>query len=195
MPKAKVVKHQQKVVLDINLVPKDPFFQTIFGRSLQWALSVGRYIVIFTELVVIVSFATRFTLDRQVTDLNSSINQKKMVIESYGDLEERFLFIQQQLADYQQLKTESNLVEIFPLLNETIPSNVVLDTLTINPGEVLFSGSALSQNALNILVNNVQLSPHFTQASIGKIESKGANTQGLNFDLRAKIVDLSKGKD
>lgn len=190
MPKAKTVKHQRKVVLDVNLVPKDPFFQTILGRSLKWALSIGRYIVIFTELVVIVSFATRFTLDRQVTDLNASINQKRMVIESYGDLEERFLFVQQQIADYQQLKTESNLAEVFPLLNETIPSNVVLDTLTINPGEVVFTGSAYSQTALNILVNNVQLSPYFSDASIGKIESTGANSQSLNFDLKAKIVEI-----
>lgn len=194
MPKARTVKHQRKVVLDVNLVPKDPFFQTVLGRSLKWALSVGRYIVIFTELVVIVSFATRFTLDRQVTDLNASINQKRMVIESYGDLEERFLFVQQQIADYQQLKTESNLVEIFPLLNETIPTNVILDTLTINPNEVVFSGSALSQTALNVLVNNVQLSPYFSDASIGKIESRGSNTQGLNFDLKANIVDLKDKK-
>ena len=189
MPRAKTAKHQQRpVVLNVNLVPKDPFFQTVLGRSLKWALSVGRYIVIFTELVVIASFATRFTLDRQVTDLNTEINQKKMVIESYGDLEDRFLFVQQQITDYQQLKQEANLVEIFPLLNEMIPSNVILETLTIKPTEVIFAGSALSQTALNVLVNNAQLSPYLDKVSIGSIESRGESTQGVNFDMKAKVL-------
>ena len=188
MPKAKKPRRQpSQVSLDVNLVPKDPFFQTAFGRSLRWALSIGRYIVIFTELVVIVSFVTRFTLDRQVTDLNASINQKRMVIESYGDLEQRFLFIQQQMADYQELKQEANLVEVFPLLNDTIPSNVVLDSLLIKADEVVFTGSALSSTALNVLVNNVQLSPYFSEVNIGSIESRGENLPGVNFDLTASI--------
>jgi len=196
MPKAKKVKHQRRpVVLDVNLVPKDPFFQTVLGRSLKWALSVGRYIVIFTELVVIVSFATRFTLDRQLTDLNASINQKKMVIQSYGDLEERFLFTQQRLADYEQLEQESNLVEIFPLLNDMIPSNVVLENLTINPDKVIFTGSALSQTALNVLVNNAQLSPYLSNVRIGSIESRGESAQGVNFDMQASVNLLAGETD
>ena len=141
MPARKKRKSQPKPVrVNVNLVPKDPFFQTMFGKSLKWALSVGRYIVIFTELVVIMSFATRFTLDRQVTDLNASINQKKMVIESYGELEKNFLLVQQQINDFEQLHQEANLVEIFPLLNDTIPANVVFDTLVINDDTVSFTG-------------------------------------------------------
>ena len=48
-------------------------------------------------------------------------------------------------------------------------------------------GTAMSQNALNVLVNNVQLSPHFTDVNIASIESTGENTQGVNFDMRAVI--------
>ena len=177
------------------MLPKDPFFQTAFGQSLRWALSIGRYIVIFTELVVIISFVTRFTLDRQVTDLNASINQKRMVIESYGDLEQRFLFIQQQMSDYQELRQEANLVEVFPLLNDTIPSNVVLDSLLIRADEVVFTGSALSSTALNVLVNNVQLSPYFNEVNIGSIESRGENLAGVNFDLTASINPSSQEID
>ena len=77
---------KQPAAITINLVPKDPFFATIPGRVLKWALSAGRYIVIFTELVVIISFATRFTLDRQVTDLNDTITSKEAIINSYGAL-------------------------------------------------------------------------------------------------------------
>lgn len=195
MPKASKKPKRTAVVLDVNLMPKDPFFETAIGRSLKWTVSIGRYIVIFTQLVVILSFSTRFILDRQVTDLNSAINQQKMAIESYGDLEKRFLFVQAQMTDIKQLQQEANLVEIFPLLNETIPSNVILDELTIKPNEVVFSGIALSQTAFDILVRNVQLSSHFEEVNIGNIESRGEDLPGLIFDMRAKVVTNNKSNE
>lgn len=177
----------QKLDIRVNLVPQDPFFETVLGRFLKWALSVGRYIVIFTEMIVILSFASRFTLDRMVTDLNSAIHQKERVISSYGDLEKNFRFVQKQIGDYQQFKQESNLVDIFPILNNSVPANVVFETLLIRPSSINFTGSALSQNALNVLVNNLQLSPYFTEVSINKIESRGEKITGFNFDVSSKI--------
>jgi hypothetical protein len=191
MPRVKNKKKKETAVsLDVNLMPKDPFFETAIGRLLNWTLSVGRYVVIFTQLVVILSFSTRFVLDRQVTDLNATINQKKLAIESYANLEKRFLFIQKQITDIKQLQQESNLMEIFPLLNETIPSNVILNDLIIRRDELVFSGIALSQASLNVLVNNVKLSPHFDNVSIGKIESRGENSPGLAFDIKARVVKV-----
>ncbi len=184
MPKKPAIR---KVDIAVNLVPQDPFFETALGRFLKWALSTGRYIVIFTELIVILSFASRFTLDRMVTDLNSDIHQKESVIASYGDLEKNFRFVQKQIEDYQQFKQESNLVDIFPVLNDNVPDNVVFETLLIRPDSINFTGSALSQDALNVLVNNLQLSPYFSQISVNKIESRGEKTSGFDFDIKSKI--------
>jgi Tfp pilus assembly protein PilN len=186
MPKQKKPA-KKKVDVSINLVPQDPFFETILGRTLKWALSIGRYIVIFTEMVVIISFATRFTLDRQVTDLNASINQKQKAIESYGDLEKEFRFVQQQIDDYQQLKQDYNLVEIFPILNSTIPDNVVFETLIVKADTINFSGVALSQTALNILINNMQLDNHFYDVRISRIESQNELSNAVMFDITSNI--------
>jgi len=185
MPKKPATK---KLDITVNLIPQDPFFETALGRFLKWALSAGRYIVIFTELIVILSFASRFTLDRIVTDLNSALNQKEKVIASYGNLEQKFRFVQRQIEDYQQFKQEANLIDIFPILNENIPNNVVFETLMIRPESINFTGSALSQDSLNVLVNNLQLNPHFAEVSVNKIESRGEKTAGFNFDMKAKIV-------
>ena len=185
MPKKPANK---KLDITVNLIPQDPFFETAFGRFLKWALSIGRYIVIFTELIVILSFASRFTLDRMVTDLNSSINQKERTIASYGTLEKKFRFVQKQIEDYQQFKQEANLIDIFPILNENVPSNVIFETLLIQPGAINFTGSALSQDSLNVLINNLQLNPNFTEVSVNKIESRGEKTTGFNFNMKAKVV-------
>ena len=95
--------------------------------------------------------------------------------------------IQQQIEDHRQLKQDANLIDIFPILNENIPRNVVFETLLIRPDAINFTGSALSQDALNVLVNNLQLSPYFTQVTVNKIESRGEKTTGFNFDMKAAI--------
>lgn len=174
------------VSFDINLIPKDPFFATPIGQVLRWALTVGRYIVIFTEMVVIMSFLTRFTLDRQVTDLNASINQKKTIIESYGDLEESVRKIQASLEEFTIIKGQVNITEVFPELTKIFPRDTQLTELVIRPTQISFSGKTLSQASLNSLINNVQFSTSFSNVSIDKIESDATNgIGGFNFIIRA----------
>jgi hypothetical protein len=188
------MKKSKPVSIDINLAVRDPFFESLIGKSLKWALSVGRYIVIFTELVVILSFVTRFTLDRQVTDLNASIEQKRGVILSYGDLEDNFRIAQDKIDNYNQVEQQTNIVEIFPSLSQIIPKEVQLDELIINQDRVVISGVALSQSSLNTLINNVQISPDYFNVVVDRIESEGEKTPGFAFSIRASTKEEPKVK-
>ena len=170
--------------IKINLVPKDPFFSTVIGKTLKWALSAGRYVVIFTELVVIISFITRFTLDRKVTDLNSSINQKKQLILSYSNVEENFRIAQEKISQYKQTEQETNIIDTFKNLSEIMPDGIILKELAIRPGSVIISGRTLSQNSFNLLINNLQLSQDFLKINVSEIES-GNDEPGLAFRVTA----------
>ncbi|HEX7018150.1 MAG TPA: PilN domain-containing protein [Patescibacteria group bacterium] len=175
----------KKVAFNINLLPKDPFFETILGKTLKWALSVGRYIVIFTELIVIISFITRFSLDRQVTDLNRAIEQKRNVILSYGEVEPRMRRYQALLEQYQQIDQQQNIITLFPELSRITPLDVKLDTLTITPTGVTLSGTTLSQNSLTLLINNMQLSSLFESINVGSIEADQQSNSGFQFEIKA----------
>lgn len=181
--------------LTINLVPKDPFFETALGKTLRWALSVGRYIVIFTELVVIVSFATRFTLDRQVTDLNDSIHQKESVIKSYGDLEPKVRSVQMKIEQYQQIEQQVNIVDVFPQLSAITPRDVKLTELVMRPNNVSLEGTTLSQNSLNTLINNVQLTPSFLNVVIDKIETNKEQGAGFTFRIRFDTREVQRANN
>ncbi|OGJ37551.1 MAG: hypothetical protein A2383_00840 [Candidatus Pacebacteria bacterium RIFOXYB1_FULL_39_46] len=180
------------VAIDINLVPKDPFFETSLGRILQWSLSVGRYIVMFTELIVVLSFATRFYLDRQVTDLNQAITRKEGVVASYSEFEQEFLAAQEKINQYQQIAQRENLVEIFPILRQVIPNGVELEELAIYPDKIAITGVVLSQQSLNLLINNLQISPNFVNVVVNTIESQGSLSAGFTFRLNAQTVFTSK---
>lgn len=184
------MKNKPPAQIKINLLPKDPFFESVVGRSLRWALSAGRYIVIFTELVVIVSFITRFSLDRQLTDVNSDIAQKELIIQSYGELETNFRIAQAKIAKIKSLDQESNITEVFPYISEITPEGIQLSKLLITPTGISAEGSTFSQTAFNMFVSNLELSPHFLNVSIDKVESQEDDEAGFVFSLRAdtKVV-------
>ncbi len=188
---------QKTARVNINLLPKDPFFSTIFGKVLRWALSAGRYIVIFTELVVIISFITRFTLDRKVTDLNSAIEKKRQIILAYGDLEESFRTVQEKITQYKQTEQETNMVDTFANLSAVVPDGILLTELAVRPTSVTISGRTYSQNSFNILVNNLQLSSDFFNINIGEVQSSEDEKGSIEFSITAdtKIIQKVQASD
>ena len=173
--------------ITVNLLPKDPFLTSPIGRLLQWSLTVGRYLVIFTESVVIMSFASRFYIDRRITDLNGSIHQKQIIIESYGDLEKQVREIQDKIQSYEQIQQQVDMTDSFEALSQITPQDVTLEALNMKPDSVVFAGKTLSQNSFNLLVNNIQLSPHFSDVVINRIETKSDKDPGYNFEIQAKV--------
>ncbi len=175
----------------INLLPKDPFLSTPMGKLLRWATTAGRYLVIFTELIVVVCFGSRFTLDRQITDLNSSILQKRVIIESYGNLETNVRSVQQKIDQYSQIETQSNLADAFPKLISVIPPDIRLERLTIQPNSVSFAGKATTQEILNGFIRNLQTSPDLANVEMSPIDiGTLQKTSGLPFKVQANLISL-----
>lgn len=178
--------------ISINLVPKDPFFSSNIGRALTWVLSAGRYLVIFTEIIVIFSFGTRFWLDRRVTDLNSNIYQKQVQIQAFEEVETRARIVQNKIEQYQQINQAANPVDIFPEVAQVIPAGINLDRLTIKDDKVSLSGSASSQVSFSTLVTNMQLSPYFFDITVPIVESGEKGSSGYLFDLSAKTKEVAE---
>lgn len=176
---------KKPAAININLVPKDPFFHTPLGRALQWALSAGRYIIIFTELIVIISFAARFTLDRQITNLNTDIVSRQGSIGNYGELENDFRLAQSKIENVKQIEQDVNIVDVFEKLSEVTPQDVTLSQLVITPSGLSATGRTLSQTSFNLLINNLQLSPQFRNVSVSKVESEDEGSAGLLFTIQA----------
>lgn len=183
---------KKPAAININLVPKDPFFDSTVGRILQWALSAGRYIVIFTELIVIVSFAARFTLDREITNLNTDIYKHQQIIESQAAFEQEFISIQDRLADLKLIEQETDMIGVFENLSRVTPQDINLQQLLVTPTKVTITGRTLSQNSFNLLVNNLQLSGDFYNINIGRVESGDSNEPGFEFNISADTKVVTK---
>src|SRR3990167_2747697 len=112
--------------LSVNLLSQDAFSASIVGKVLLWALSIGRYIVVFTEAIVILSFLSRFKLDRDLTDLNTGIEQQLAIIQSFGDLEQNIRNLQEKLDFIAALETQLPPQAVVNHLAQAIPPDVQL---------------------------------------------------------------------
>ena len=72
---------------DIELLPKEEWEKTSLGKFIKWVLTVGRYIVIFTELIVISAFISRFKLDRDLSKIYEDIEKKQSLVVASSDFE------------------------------------------------------------------------------------------------------------
>lgn len=169
---------------EINLYPEDPFYESIIGRALQWGVSAGRHIVIFTELVVIGSFFSRFVLDRQLTDLNRSILQQQAIVESYGPLEAQIREIQAQTKGVQEILNKQKRYTVFDILQQITPSDITYKQVSLSgESELLIQGKSLSNRSLSVLLESLQRHPDLKSLTVAKIQSGDERDPGIFFTL------------
>ncbi len=171
----------------INLLPRDPFYDTAIGKASLWALRVGRYLIIFTEIVVIISFASRFKLDRDLTDLNSSIVQKTAVVTSFADTEKQVRLIQKKSEAISKLLAQNDGLTAFDLLISKIPSDIRLTRLGYTPDELMLSGVARNSISFALFTQVLQRESTFKQLSIDEIATGDKRDPGIAFVLRLKL--------
>ena len=173
--------------LAINLLPQDPFYETPVGRVMAWASTVGRYLVIFTELVVIISFASRFKLDRDLTDLNSAVLQKSQIVDSYGELEKDVRVTQIKTGYVVQQKDGYSSIDVLDTVTRSLPYDVVLTTLQVFSQEIQITGIALTPEALAQMVRNLQTQPTIANLFVDQIKSNSQGGAGLEFIIHMQL--------
>ncbi|KKS30559.1 MAG: Type IV pilus biogenesis protein PilN [Candidatus Amesbacteria bacterium GW2011_GWA2_42_12] len=177
--------------LSINLLPQDPFYETPIGRVMAWGSTVGRYLVIFTELVVIVSFASRFKLDRDLTDLNSGIQQRSQIVDSYGELENSIRITQTKTGYLVQQKNEYNPISVLDTITQSLPQDLVLTVVRVSSQQIQVTGTALTPEALAQIVRNLQAQPAVSALFVDQIKSNSQGGAGLEFVIHLQLKQKS----
>ena len=172
-----------KEYTSVNLLSKDPFSESFIGKVLMWALSIGRYIVVFTELVVILSFLSRFTLDRQMTDLNSKINQQLLIVQSYGDLEESFRSLQDKLEFVRSQTEKNNIEDVLEKIVSRLPPDVKLVKLSVRNDTVSISATTLSSGGMSRFINGLRANKEFTDIKLSSVTTDSLNEDSVSFDV------------
>jgi hypothetical protein len=175
--------------ITINLLGDSDMEHTPVGRIVNWAVTYGRYIMIGTEIVVLLAFISRFSLDRKLTDLKEEVTQKQDIIEANLPFEKDVRSLQDKLAKIKTLIASPtrplNALTIFQTL---LPQGVYLSSYDLTKDKLMIQATAGSTQAFAQFMTNLQSSKYLTAIDIGDI--KRDPLVGIQFAFTAQLVPV-----
>lgn len=173
----------------IDLLPQEEWEKGTFGKILKWALTIGRHIVIFTELIVIIAFLSRFKLDRDMTDLSDKIKQKQAIVQSSEQFEKKFLFLQKELGTIKELRSKQLEGDtIITEISGLVPVDVYLSDFNVANKQISLNALALSEAGLATFLKKLKASTRFENLVLSQVSLGLEEEIGIKFQLRGDLV-------
>ena len=108
-----------------------------------WALTIGRYLIIGVELVVLTAFAARFKLDYDISDLTDSIEDKAILVSGYGAKEDRYRELIAKTEFYENAqKYQTTISDDIQHIETLASTHVTITAWTYGSNQLSLSGVA-----------------------------------------------------
>lgn len=173
----------------INLLPQEEFDASTMGRVLKWLLGTFRYIVIGTEMIVMVAFLSRFWLDSRSNDLVDAINQKRAVIASYSTFEGQFRTTQKNLKIYKDFTASNNFLNpVVANIAASVPQNTILTEITITGTKISIQAQAVDGTSASGFINNLISANYLQNVSLASVDTKQGG-QIVEFTVNANVKE------
>jgi hypothetical protein len=168
----------------INLVADRQI--SVFDKFINWALTIGRLIIIITELIAIAAFLYRFSLDERLANLHSSIKQKQGIVSALKNDESKYRNLQDRISiagifSDKGIKINKTIVDIENL----IPSQINTNNLIFNKDQISLGVDIASTSSLSDLINSLKNYPGIKSISIDNIEN--VPSAGLSVDITTML--------
>jgi Tfp pilus assembly protein PilN len=173
--------------ISINLLGQQDLEHTPWGRIVSWATTYGRYIMITTEIVVLLAFISRFSLDRKLTDLTEETNQKQAIIDANLSFEKEVKSVQANLATAKQLiSTQSKPIVLVTMMETMLPPDVYLSSIDLTGSKMSVAAIAGTTAGFSQFLANLGASKELKNVSLGDINRQAAT--GIEFQFSADVV-------
>jgi len=177
---------------ELSLLPNSENPNSFGARAIKWLTTVGRWVIVLTELIVVSAFISRFWLDRKNSDLSETIRQQQSILETTQSFESEFNSFQQRLnfiSDFYKNNPQYD-QKITTLINST-PNDLIYQTISFKKGEdeknisATASLIAFNETSLILFINNLTLNPNIESVRINQIEKK---QQENNYLVNISVV-------
>ena len=149
---------------------------SIFDKFIDWALTIGRLVVILTEVIALSAFLYRFTLDRQLIDLHSKIKQKTAIVGYLKDREEIYRNLQDRLSVASTFsESGEKKIKIFNDIIGLAAEGMTFNELALTENHVRIAANFQYISSLTSFVNALKNYSAVESVSIEKIENKLSN--------------------
>ncbi len=172
--------------VSVNLLQRTDAEHTAAGRITTWAVTYGRYIMIGTEIVVLLAFISRFSLDRKLTDLKEEIAQKQAILVANAGFEQDVRNVQDRLSKIRTLTTtQSKSVDLLTFLSNVLPPDVYLSTVDYSTNKLIIEAIAGTSEGFSQFLTVLSGGPGVRDVEIGDIQKQPS--RGIRFKVSASI--------
>jgi len=189
---------QKTAEININLLPGEEPTSTA-GTAVHWALTIGRYLIIFTEIVAISIFVLSIKLSADKQNLKENIQSLTTQVSAEEDFEKEFRTVQNRINEVKSQRTSHfpNNVVVSEFL-KLLPKGLALEALNIEEGSISFSGSFATPKELQTLISSFSKSDKLVGLNISNLEHPTPKNKRFKFSADAIIIPSSfeeKGAD
>lgn len=174
--------------ISINLLGKEDLAKSSTGRLLTWATTYGRYIMVGTEVIVLLAFISRFSLDRKLTDLKEEISQKQAILEANADLETNIRAFQSQLTQIKTiLGTQSKPVDLVTFLQSILPPDVYFTSINIQKDKMIITATAGTTESFGAFFARLAGNKQIAKIDVGEVQKHAL--KGIEFKFTAQLAN------
>lgn len=176
----------------INLLPKSEFENSPLGKFVDWAINVGRWVVVITEFVVICAFLSRFYFDTELANLFDVISQNKAMVDSNLEFENFFRKTQEKIKTVKSLLADKGQPSnILVSVTQLLPAEINLTSITTEGATLNLTGYGLSIEGISLFLLKLDQSNKFTQINLTGVQQKEASPW-IDFSVSSVFKDGNK---
>jgi len=177
---------------NLNLLQPAENPVSTWDRIYIWVFTVGRYVIIVVEMIVLLAFASRFTLDRKNNDLTDSIDVKVQMLKSQSETETTLRRVQSTLDNFSDmLDNQEVMSQKLQAVLEQIPPSIDVDTFSMNESAISMSCRAPNYEIIHDLERSLREDPEYAEIDIW-LNKSGSEASEVDFTIR---IDLPSGDD
>ncbi len=181
--------HDSKLLININILHPQGNPEKLVMRLSKWALSAGRYLIIFVEIIVLGAFLSRFKFDNDLSETKDKIKHQIPYVQSKVPDENLIRKTQLQLAIIKKTYAERiDYSAVLQKVSKQTPGGIHLTTLNIEKtsteAALRISGRSESNNDIASLVYGLKNDDSFANVTLA---SASLDQAVISFSLTAQV--------
>ncbi len=182
---------------EINLLPNRE--NTLLMQFLNWALTIGRLLIILVETLALGTFLYRFSLDMQIQDLKDKIKNERLIVTSLKASEDKFRSFQTKLDLIKKIDAASeNSPKMLSDIIDMGKGYVTFQNVSISTKIIQIEAQAASVAPLSTFVNALKKYPPVESVSIDKVKNKTSSVAiivSINANLKQSDQSVILAED
>lgn len=187
-------KKSAKTLINLDLLKPQNEPQKLLTQAFRWILSSGRFLIVFVEILVLVTFVLRFKFDADIAATKEAIEEQIPFIESIKSDEDLIRSTQFQIATIHSINQDNMPYHlILQKIASQTPNGVTLRSITMQKQtgrvEIKLSGITTSNANLTGLLASLKKEPFFRDINL---ISTNFEQNVINFSITGIVSQEAK---